>query len=247
MNDKQMAFMEHVAELRRRLMIVAFFFLAAFVAGMFFSKPMIVFLQHAPAAHGIELNAFRVTDAMYIYLEFAFVIALILTGPLFLYQIWAFISPGLYENERRLTLSYIPITVLLFLLGIAFSYFVLFPYVIHFMISLSDQLNIKQTIGIHEYFTFLFQITLPFGIVFQLPLLAMFLTRLGLITPTFLRKIRKYAYFVLLVVAGLITPPDVVSQLVVMVPLVLLYELSVLISRFSYRRLLRARGTIYQD
>ena len=247
MNDKQMDFMEHVAELRKRLMIVAFFFLAAFVAGMFFSKSMIVFLQHAPAAHGITLNAFRVTDAMYIYLEFAFVIALILTGPLFLYQLWAFISPGLYENERRLTLSYIPITVLLFLLGLAFSYFVLFPYVIHFMMSLSHQLDIQQTIGIHEYFTFLFQITLPFGLVFQLPLLAMFLTRLGLITPSFLSKIRKYAYFVLLVVAGLITPPDVVSQLVVMVPLVFLYELSVIISRFAYRRLLKARRTIYQE
>lgn len=247
MTDKQMAFMEHVAELRRRLMVVAFFFLAAFVVGMFLSKPMIVFLQHAPIARGITLNAFRVTDAMYIYLEFAFVIALILTGPLFLYQLWAFISPGLYKHERKLTLAYIPVTVLLFLIGLAFSYFVLFPYVIHFMISLSDQLGIKQTIGIHEYFTFLFQITLPFGFVFQLPLLAMFLTRLGLITPHFLRKVRKYAYFILLVVAGLITPPDVVSQLIVMIPLVLLYELSVLISRFAYRRVLSAREALYQD
>src|SRR5699024_4997361 len=148
----------------------------------------------------------------------AFIIGFILTGPMLLYQFWAFISPGLYRNERRLTLAYIPFTILLFLLGVGFSYFVLFPYAIHFMILLSNELQVEQTFGIHQYFTFLFQITLPFGFIFQLPLLAMFLTRLGMITPVFLRKIRKYAYFVLLIIAGLITPPDVVSQLIVMVP-----------------------------
>lgn len=242
-----MAFMEHIEELRRRLIVVAIFFCAAFVVGMFFSKRLIVLLQHAPVAQHLTLNAFRVTDPMYVYLEFAFIIAVILTGPLLLFQLWAFISPGLYENERRLTLAYIPVTVLLFLLGVAFSYFVLFPYVINFMISLAKEMGIKQTIGIHQYFTFLFEITIPFGLVFQLPLLAMFLTRLGMITPHFLRKIRKYAYFILLVVAGLITPPDVVSQLIVMVPLVLLYELSVVISRFAYRRKIRAQQAFYND
>lgn len=247
MNDKQMAFMEHIEELRKRLFVVVIFFFAAFVAGMFFSKRLIELLEHAPATQGITLNAFRVTDPMYVYLEFAFIIGVILTGPLLLYQLWAFISPGLYEHERRLTLAYIPVTVLLFLLGVAFSYFVLFPYVIHFMMDLAKQMGIKQTIGIHQYFTFLIEITIPFGLVFQLPLLAMFLTRLGLITPQFLRKIRKYAYFVLLVVAGIITPPDVMSQLIVMVPLVLLYELSVIISRFAYRRRLEAQQTMYTD
>ncbi|HEX7065417.1 MAG TPA: twin-arginine translocase subunit TatC [Bacillales bacterium] len=244
MNDNKTDFMEHVAELRKRLFIVVIFFIIAFVAGMFLSKPLIVFLEHAPAAEDIALNAFRLTDPVYIYFQFAFLIALILAGPVLLYQLWAFVSPGLYENERRVTLMYIPMTVFLFLLGLAFSYFVLLPFVMDFLLGMTQDLNVQGEFGIYEYFTFLFKLTIPFGFVFQLPLLAMFLTRLGLITPQFLRKIRKYAYFVLLVVAGLITPPDVISQLVVMVPLVILYEISIVISGFAYRKVLNAQKTV---
>jgi sec-independent protein translocase protein TatC len=242
-----MGFMEHVVELKKRLVVVAVFFAVAFVFGMFVAKPLIVYFEHAPTAQPFTLNAFRVTDPMFIYLEFALIVAIVLTAPLFLYELWAFISPGLYEHERRITLAYIPITVLLFFAGVAFSYFVLFPYVIHFMIELSKDMDIQQTIGIHQYFTFLLQITIPFGFVFQLPMLAMFLTRLGVINPRFLRKIRKYAYFVLLVVAGLITPPDVVSQLIVMAPLVVLYEISIVVSGFAYRKAVKAQKMAYHE
>lgn len=247
MNDKQMGFTGHITELRNRIFLAAMFFIAAFVVGILLARPLIVFFEHAPVAEELSLNAFRPTDPMYVFLEFAFIIALILTGPMLLFQLWAFVRPGLYENERRVTLAYIPITVFMFLLGVAFGYFLLFPYVIHFMIGLSNDLQIKQTFGIHQYFTFLFQITIPFGFVFQLPLLSMFLTRLGIITPPFLKKIRKYAYFVLLIIAGLITPPDVVSQLIVMIPLVALYELSIFVSRFAYRKVLRAQGLVHHE
>lgn len=237
-----MGFTGHMTELRNRIFLTAMFFIAAFVVGIILAKPLIVFFEQAPVADELSLNAFRPTDPMYVFLEFAFIIGIILTGPLLLYQVWAFIRPGLYASERRATLAYIPVTVFMFLLGIAFGYFLLFPYVIHFMMGLSNDLQIKQTFGIHQYFTFLFQVTLPFGFVFQLPLLAMFLTRLGILTPRFLGRIRKYAYFVLLIIAGLITPPDVVSQLIVMVPLVALYELSIFVSRFAYRKVVRAEG-----
>lgn len=242
-----MGFMEHVGELRKRIMVVAVFFLAAFVAGMFVSKPLIRYFEHAPTAQQFTLNAFRVTDPMFIYLEMAMIFAFVVTLPLLLYELWAFIRPGLYEHERRITLAYIPVTVLLFLAGVAFSYFVLFPYVIHLMISLSHDMDIQQTLGIHQYFTFLLQITIPFGLIFQLPMLAMFLTRLGIINPRFLRKIRKYAYFVLLVIAGLITPPDVISQLIVMAPLVVLYEISIVVSGFAYRKAVKAQKMAYHE
>lgn len=257
-----MGFGGHFAELRKRIFLTAIFFVAFLVVGVLAAKPLIVFFEHAPAqqhfswlpfveqssiAKELSLNAFRPTDPLYVFLGFAFIIAFILTGPLLLYQVWAFISPGLYENERRITLGYIPVTILMFLLGIAFGYFLLFPYVIHFMISLADDMQVKQTFGIHQYFMFLFQITIPFGFVFQLPLLSMFLTRLGIITPSFLHKIRKYAYFVLLIIAGLITPPDVISQLIVMVPLGALYELSIFVSRFAYRKVLRAQGVVHHE
>ncbi|HET7627405.1 MAG TPA: twin-arginine translocase subunit TatC [Bacillales bacterium] len=247
MNEQQMGFMEHVAELRRRLFVCAVFFIVAFVAGLFLSKPIIVMLEHAPMTERLSLNAFRLTDPMFVYMECAFILALVLTGPLLLYQLWAFVSPGLYDHERRITLMYIPLTLLLFLAGLGFSYFVLLPFVMDFLIGLTNDLQIEGTFGIYEYFTFLVQLTLPFGFVFELPLLAMFLTRLGLITPMFLRAIRKYAYFVLLIVAGLITPPDVVSQLVVMVPLVILYEISIWISGAAYRKVKQAEALLQQE
>ncbi|WEG12504.1 twin-arginine translocase subunit TatC [Pullulanibacillus sp. KACC 23026] len=239
MQDTSMSVTEHLEELRKRLIVSAIGFAVSFGIGFFLAKPLIIYLQHIKAADHIQMNYFRVTDPFNIYMQMAFVIGIILVSPLLLYQLWAFVSPGLYKNERRVTLSYIPIMIVLFLAGVAFSFYVLFPYVLHFMGTLSSSLHITSVIGINEYFHFLIQITLPFGLVFELPVLVMFLTRLGIITPFFLTKIRKYAYFVLLVVAGLITPPDVMSQLIVMVPLVILYEISVLISRYTFNQSLK--------
>ncbi len=239
MTDTPMSITEHLEELRKRLIVSVIGFAIAFGVGFFLAKPTILYLQHSQAAKGIEMNYFRVTDPFNLFMQMAFVIGLIIVSPLLLYQLWAFVSPGLYKQERRVTLSYIPIMVVLFLAGVAFAFYVLFPYVLHFMTTLSDSLNIKSVIGINEYFHFLLQLTIPFGFVFELPVLVMFLTRLGMITPFFLGKIRKYAYFVLLIVAGLITPPDVMSQLIVMIPLVVLYELSVLISRYTYKQALK--------
>lgn len=240
MNRKDMTVLEHITELRKRLIIVLVFFVIALIVGLFTAEPMIKVLQHAFIAKDLTMNAFRITDPMKIYIQMSFAIACILTSPVLLYQLWAFISPGLYEKERKVTLSYIPVAVLLFLLGLAFSYFVLFPYVLRFMTNLSEKLGIHQVIGINEYFRFLFQLTIPFGLLFELPMVVMFLTRLGLVTPMFLAKIRRYAYFVLLVIAGIITPPDVLSQLIVTIPLCFLYEVSIWISRISYKKMLRA-------
>ncbi|MEK4027057.1 MULTISPECIES: twin-arginine translocase subunit TatC [Bacillaceae] len=240
MSRQDMTIYEHIGELRKRLIIVIAFLFLTMIAGLFLAEPIIRYLQHADEAQELTMNAFRVTDPIKIYFQMAFVIAFVLTSPMILYQLWAFVSPGLLEKERKVTLSYIPLSLLLFLAGIAFSYFILFPYIIHFMMKLSGNLQIEQVIGINEYFQFLFQITLPFGILFQLPVVTMFLTRLGIITPMFLAQIRRYAYFVLLVVAGLITPPDVISQIIVMIPLVILYEISIWISKISYKKTLQA-------
>jgi sec-independent protein translocase protein TatC len=240
MNDKEMSVYEHLGELRKRLIIVAIFFVIALVSSFFLVEPIILYLQRADEAKELTMNAFRLTDPIKIYMQFAFIIAVILTAPMFLYQLWAFVSPGLYEKERKVTLSYIPLSVGLFLGGVAFAYFVLFPFVVDFMQGLAGRLGIHQVIGINEYFQFMLQLILPFGFLFQLPVIVMFLTRLGLITPMLLSKIRKYAYFMLLIVAAFITPPDVISQIIVTVPLCLLYEVSIWISKISYRKALLA-------
>ncbi|ASB59894.1 twin-arginine translocase subunit TatC [Bacillus stercoris] len=236
MKVNQMSLLEHIAELRKRLLIVALAFVVFFIAGFFLAKPIIVYLQETDEAKQLTLNAFNLTDPLYVFMQFAFIIGIVLTSPVILYQLWAFVSPGLYEKERKVTLSYIPISILLFLAGLSFSYYILFPFVVDFMKRISQDLNVNQVIGINEYFHFLLQLTIPFGLLFQMPVILMFLTRLGIVTPMFLAKIRKYAYFTLLVIAALITPPELLSHMMVTVPLLILYEISILISKTAYRK-----------
>ncbi|MBC1798390.1 twin-arginine translocase subunit TatC [Listeria booriae] len=237
MTDRSMPLTKHLQELRARLIFVFIAFFVSFIIGMLVAKPLILFLQTDEMPVTITMNVFKVTDAFSIYMQFAFVIALVLIAPFALYQLWAFVKPGLYRNEQQATLRYIPIICVLFLVGVAFSYFVVFPFVLTFMLQFGEQLGVQNTIGLTTYFQFMLQTILPFGALFQMPLLVAFLTRLGLINPDIMRRFRKYAYFILLVIAGLITPPELLSHLLVTLPLILLYEFSIIISSLTYRKL----------
>ncbi|MBC1227147.1 twin-arginine translocase subunit TatC [Listeria booriae] len=237
MTDRSMPLTKHLQELRARLIFVFIAFFVSFIIGMLVAKPLILFLQTDEMPVTITMNVFKVTDAFSIYMQFAFVIALVLIAPFALYQLWAFVKPGLYRNEQQATLRYIPIICVLFLIGVAFSYFVVFPFVLTFMLQFGEQLGVQNTIGLTTYFQFMLQTILPFGALFQMPLLVAFLTRLGLINPDIMRRFRKYAYFILLVIAGLITPPELLSHLLVTLPLILLYEFSIIISSLTYRKL----------
>ncbi|MGN7409111.1 MULTISPECIES: twin-arginine translocase subunit TatC [unclassified Sporosarcina] len=240
MEERTLTIIEHIEEIRKRLITIVVFFAVAVIGGFLLAKPLIKFLQSNGPAADLPLNAFNVIDPIAIYLKVVVFIGIIIILPIIMYQFWAFVSPGLLETERRVTLSYIPFAFILFLSGIAFSYYVLLPYVIKFMETLSADLGITQTIGINQYFSFLFQILLPFGFVFQLPVVLLFLSRLGFLNPNVLSKFRKVAYFVLFVIAAFITPPDLVSHLFVTVPLFLLYEVSIIIARVGYKKFLKA-------
>ena len=221
--DEEREFTEHFDELRKRILIVMYFFVAALFVGFFFSKPLIYRMQNAPWTENIQMHAFQVTDPLRIYLVVIVIIAFIIILPVILYQLWAFIAPGLYEKERKVTLSYIPIAMVLLLLGMSFAYFIVVPYIIGFTFDLSFEMGIETTIGINEYFAFLFRTVLPFGVIFQLPVIVLFLTQLGIITPMFLKKNRKYAYFIMFVLAALIAPPDLMTHLLLTVPMIILY------------------------
>ncbi|MEI5909472.1 twin-arginine translocase subunit TatC [Bacillus spongiae] len=240
MSQNQMTVYEHIDELRKRLLIVVVFLLFAIVISFFLAEPLIRFLQNADEAKELTMNAFRLTDPLKIYVQVILFLSLLMTLPVILYQVWSFVSPGLYEKEKRVTLSYIPIVMLLFVGGLSFSYFILFPFVVDFMLNLSTNLEIEQEIGINEYFEFLFQMTIPFGFLFQLPVIMLFLTRLGIITPMLMSKMRVYAYFILFIIAAMITPPDLMSHLLVTVPLFILYEISLWICKIGYRKVLIA-------
>ncbi|MEW9503268.1 twin-arginine translocase subunit TatC [Jeotgalibacillus marinus] len=242
MNEKGMSVHDHINEIRKRLIIVVVFFLFAIVIGFFLAEPLMKFLQSSDEVQQITLNAFKVTDPVKIYFQITLFVAFIMTAPLILYQLWSFVSPGLHEKERRVTLSYIPVSAILFLLGLSFAYFILFPFVFRFMFNVSEKLEIVPVIGINEFFEFLFQMTIPFGFLFQLPVIMLFVTRLGIVTPMFLSKIRKYSYFVLFVVAAFVTPPELFSHLLVTVPLLALYEISLWIAKIGYRKAMQAEA-----
>lgn len=240
MNPKELTVIEHIEELRSRLVVTAFFFVLALVGSFFLTEPIIKFIQESDEAAQFTLNAFAPTDPLAVFLKVLFIVAFVLTSPVLLYQLWSFITPGLLETERKATLKYIPYSFVLFLTGISFAYFVLFPYVMHFMTSLSNSLEIQQTIGIDEFFSFLFTLTLPFGLVFQLPVVTLFLARIGILNPALMVKFRKYSYFILFVLAAILAPPDFISNLIVAVPLFILYEFSIVISKVGYKKYLAA-------
>ncbi|WP_020006110.1 twin-arginine translocase subunit TatC [Salinicoccus albus] len=246
-DEEKREFTEHLEELRKRLLIVMYFFIAALVVGFFLSKPMIYQMQNAPWAREIQMHAFQVTDPLKIYLMVIIIIGFVIILPVIMYQLWAFISPGLHSNERKLTLSYIPIVFVLMLFGMAFGYFILVPYIIDFTFDLSSDMGIETTIGINQYFGFLLRTVIPFGFIFQMPILVLFLTQLGIITPMFLKKNRKYAYFILLVIAALIAPPDLMTHIMLTIPMIVLYEVSIYISKIGYRRYLKAEQKTVEE
>lgn len=246
-DSEKKEFTEHLEELRKRLLIVMYFFVGALIIGFLLSKPLIYQMQNAPWAESIQMHAFQVTDPLKIYLLVIVIIGLVVVLPVIMYQLWAFVAPGLYGNERKLTLSYIPIVMILMLIGMAFGYFVLVPYIIQFTFDLSEDMGIETTIGINQYFGFLFRTVLPFGVIFQMPILVLFLTQLGLLTPMFLKKNRKYAYFILLVIAALIAPPDLMTHIMLTIPMIVLYEISIYISKIGYRRHLKAEQKAIEE
>ena len=227
----------HLAELRKRLIAIGLWFLAAMCAGLYLSPRILLLIKRNPAGEAVEWNVFSFTDGLFVYLRCAFLFAAIVTLPLLLYQVWAFVRPGLTEREARGTFRYVPASFVLFAAGISFGYYVVFPMMLRFMKSMNASLGAVETYGIDRYFSFLFNVLFPLGLAFEMPLVILFLTRLGLLSPSRIRFIRKYAYVALAIVGSCISPPDFVSHLSVTVPLLLLFEFSAFVSvRYSRRR-----------
>lgn len=237
MNDQSMSLSVHLKELRTRIIIIVISFFFAFVIGLLIAKPLIIWLQKNDMPVEVTFNVFKVTDAFHIYMQMAFILALVLIAPIILYQLWGFVKPGLHPHEQKTALYYIPIIFCLFLVGVLFSYIIVFPFALKFMFQFGEDLGVKNTIGLNTYFQFMMQLVLPFGGLFQMPILISFLTRLEMLSPSSMKKFRKYAYFIILIIAGLIAPPEVLSQLLITIPLLILYEISIFVSSFVTRKI----------
>lgn len=235
-NETEMTLFDHLTELRSRLIWVFAVFVLSLGVGLYFAGPVIGHLKEQPIAEGVPLTSLAPSDVLGVYMQFAFVIGMIVTLPVALFHVWRFVSPGLRPNERRVTLSFIPIAFFLFILGLSFGYYVVFPMVMGFMAQMNSYIGTNLMYGIAQYFSFMFNMVIPFGFLFELPIVVMFLTRLRILNPVRLAKARRFAYFGLAVIAIMLTPPDLISDVLVTIPLLVLYEISVWLSRIVYRK-----------
>lgn len=231
-----MPLVDHLSELRKRVVRIVIVFVISLIAGFVTAQPIIDYLISVPPADELTMNVFSPWDSLMIYLKVAMLVALLITMPFGIYQIWLFVVPGLRDHERKAAVLYIPLAAILGLCGLAFAYFVVFPLAFSFTMFLANQMELTLTYGISQYFSFMFNILIPVTLVFELPVVVLFLTTVHILTPTVLIKSRRIAYVVLVVISTLITPPDLVSALIVYVPLVLLYEASVYFSKRVHKR-----------
>jgi len=160
----------------------------------------------------------------------------IISFPWVLFQLWKFISPGLYQNEKKYAKLFIFVSSVLFFLGVLFGYFLIVPLSINFLANFKISNLIENQIDINSYIGLVKSTSLATGLVFELPIIIFFLAKLGLVTDQFLKDYRKYAYVLILIVSAIVTPPDVISQIIVSIPLIILYEISIYIAKYLTRR-----------
>ncbi|MGI6365328.1 MAG: twin-arginine translocase subunit TatC [Bacillota bacterium] len=227
--SKSMSIVDHLNELRRRILVSVAVLLIATIACFVYAGPILAHLTR-----GVNLIYIRPPEAMMAHIRVAFTAGLAISSPLILYQIIAFLLPALTRKEKKVLLAAVFLMFILFFAGVAFAWFVAFPFAINFFAEFSsDQLLPYYTVG--EYVGFVTGFLLGFGLVFQLPLLFWLLGALGLITASFLRASRKYALILILIVAAVITPPDVVSQVLMGIPMLALYELGIILVAMTER------------
>ncbi|MFJ9384189.1 twin-arginine translocase subunit TatC [Peribacillus sp. NPDC101481] len=232
MENKDSHLIEHLDELRQRMIKTLIAFVIFFVGALVFVEDIYSWVIRDL---GRDLAILGPSDILWVYMIISCVFAIAATIPVVAYQTWKFIAPALTKEERKVTLRFIPGLFILFIIGISFGYFLLFPIVLGFLTNMSAG-QFEMMFTADKYFRFMINLILPFGILFEMPLVVMFLTRLGILNPERLAKTRKISYFFLVVVSIMITPPDFISDMLVIIPLLVLYELSVTISRIVYKK-----------
>ena len=227
--------MQHFAELRRRILWTALVFVLAFAFGWFVSDWVEVFLS-SPLMNVWDDAALlytEITDGLMIQFSLATLVALIITVPVLLWNIWAYIAPGLHKNEKQFLIPIFLFSPLLFVLGAAFAFYVLFPFVFKFFVEINESVALPTVLmpSIKGYLTFSIGLLKVFGLAFQLPLVLVGLNRIGVLSKETALKSRRYVIIAVFVVAAMLTPPDVLSQVLLALPMLLLYEISLLFMR----------------
>lgn len=231
----QETFLTHLFELRDRLiksvaaLLVVFLGLVYWAPDIFhlFSKPLLDALPN-----GGRMIVTDVTGSFFVPMKVTMLVAFLGALPVIMYQLWAFIAPGLYKHERQLILPIVTSSYILFIAGMAFAYFLVFPTVFQFMAHYNAPLGADMATDIDKYLSFAMTTFLAFGLTFEVPVVVVVLVKLGMVRIKKLKEIRPYIIVGAFVIAAVVTPPDVLSQLLLAVPLCLLYELGILVARF---------------
>lgn len=228
---QEMTLVDHLSELRRRIIVTISTVLVAFFVGFYFSPRIVNFFLNIPG----ELVYLYPGEAFFAHLKIAFVFSLILGFPIILYQVISFVLPGLNSKEKKVLTTGLPFAMLLFIVGITFGYTIILPIAYKFFMGFGTK-NLQPLISIGNYISFVVGLIIPFGIVFQLPLIVLLLTNIGILKPAILVRYRKHTIFLVFILSAILTPPDVISQTLMAIPMLLLYEFSILLSRFVFRK-----------
>lgn len=235
---KEMPFLAHLAELRQRIIHTALGIAAASAFTLNWSSELFDLLRRPIVEHfqGVELIGTGPAEAFVTKLKVGIVAAVLVSLPFTFFQIWRFISPGLHENERKLAIPFIASSTIFFLCGASFCYAVVLPFAFQFFGEEFISIGLAPQIRISEYLSFALGLVVVFGVMFEMPLFAYLLARLGLITSAWLARQFRYAVVIIFIVAGILTPPDVVTQMLLAVPLLLLYGLSIVVARSGEKK-----------
>ncbi len=233
----EMSFLEHLEELRWRILYTLIGVVIGTIIAWIFIDFLINNILLLPAKEAnINLQNLRPFGQLFLFFEVAVIGGVILSIPNVFYQIWKFIAPALKENERKYVSSVVTFSSLCFIIGIVFAYFIMLPLTLTFAGKFGTT-AIENNFAIDEYFSIIISVMLAAGVIFELPMLSFFLSKIGILKPSFMRKYRRHSIVVIMFLAAILSPgTDPVAQIMLAVPLVLLYEISIFVSKFSQKK-----------
>lgn len=232
-NEGGMPFLRHLEELRKRLILSLLAIILMAAASFYFVDEL--FLLLIEPLGDVKLHVTEVTGSFYAYLKVALVTGVIAAIPFIFYQLWSFVSPGLYKRERRAILPLVIVSTALFLTGTGFCFLLVLPLALSILIGFSGEI-LTPIITVGSYISFAGMLLIAFGMAFQLPVVAYFLGKMGIVSAALLSRGRRYAAVAILILSALLTPADVFTQILLAVPLYILYEIAIIVVRLTGRR-----------
>lgn len=235
-NDQLMPVTDHLKELRNRLVIVLLVFAVGVLVCLHSSGDIVSLLTDMGTRYGYRFVYIAPQELLMVYFNIALIGGLVLASPVLLYEGYLFAKPALTLQESRAVRRTLFFGLLCFITGILFAYFISLPFMLYFLISFSKVTVISASISIQEFISFLMTVFIIFGVIFEMPVVSALLSALGILKPSILKKIQKPVIVVIFIIAAVITPPDVVSQIMVAIPMIVLYQLSMSISQLIEKK-----------